>query len=78
MDFHKWPRMCSKQYCSINWKISFLLPALTKQPLEAPILNSDLNFALVVLSFIIGSAGRSLRLTILQIPESPFAERQLT
>jgi hypothetical protein len=78
MDLHKWPSTCSKQYCSINWNISFLLPALTKPHLEAPILNSDLNFALVVLSFITGSAGRNLRLTILKIPESPFDEHQLT
>jgi hypothetical protein len=70
--------MCSKEYCSINWNISFLLPACTKLPLEAPILNSDLTFTLVVLSFITGSAGRNLRLTILQIPESPFVERHLT
>jgi hypothetical protein len=55
-----------------------LLPALTKPPPELPILNSDLNFALVVLSFITGSAGRNVRLTILQIPESPFVEHQLT
>lgn len=78
MDLPKWPSWCSEQYLSINWNISFLLPALTKPPLEAPILYPDLNFALVVLSFITSSAGRNLRLTIPQIPESPFIKHQST